>query len=68
MFGTKDSVATTSSVPENEHLIGENIRKAKSWEEMRILHIRSIRGKYKNKLTSSEEFARKKTDEILLEG
>ncbi|GEM_PF-2876616 len=60
----QDGIVGTSSVSKSGHLI----REAGSFEEMRILHIKSIRGKYKNKLPSSEDFARKKDDEILLEG
>ncbi len=35
-----------------------------SWEEMRMLKIRSIRGKYASVPTSSEEFIRRKWEEM----
>lgn len=59
----QDSIVNTS-ISKSSHLTGE----AGLYEEKRILHIKLLRGRYKNKLTPSEDFARKKTDEILLEG
>jgi antitoxin component of MazEF toxin-antitoxin module len=34
----------------------------------RVSHIKALRGKYKDRLSSSTEFAQKKKDEILIEG
>lgn len=59
-----NSINATSSASRSTHLMGE----ITSWEERRVTHIKALRGKYKNILSNSEEFAKKKIDEILLEG
>ena len=44
------------------------IEQSKPVDAKQILNIKLLRGKYKNQLTPSSEFARKKIEEILLEG
>lgn len=51
------------SIPENRYVVKEV-----SSENMRLSHIKSLRGKYKSRLTSSEVFAENKIREIELEG
>jgi hypothetical protein len=38
-----------------------------SWEEARVVKIRALRGKYKNALTPSKEFASEKRLELEME-
>lgn len=53
---------TTSS--QVDRLPGE----VQSWQQVRVLRIKALRGKYKTVLPSSEEYARRKQQEIELEG
>lgn len=59
----KGSMISVNTVSKSKHLIGE----INNYEEMRISHIKALRGKYKDILTPSEEFAKLKTREIELE-
>lgn len=59
-----NNIISSSSASKSEVSIGEKI----ALEETRINHIKSLRGKYKNNLTHSEEFMKNKADEISLEG
>lgn len=52
----------TASRP--ERLLGE----VRSWSETKAAKIRALRGKYRDALTPSEEFAKQKAQEIALEG
>ena len=52
----------TSSKP--NILVGE----LKTWEQMKAHKIRELRGKYRGKLSSSDEFAERKRQEIAIEG
>ena len=58
------SVLGSPTVSRSEHLPGET----HSWEEMRVAQIKSLRGKYRDSLTPSDEFAQQKQDEISREG
>jgi len=40
----------------------------RTWEEMKIARIKALRGKYKTVLTPSEEFAKNRALETILEG
>jgi len=59
----RGSVLTCPTVSRSESLPGE----AHSVEEVRIAQIKSLRGKYRDVLTPSDEFARQKEKEIDLE-
>lgn len=52
----------TSSRP--ERLMGE----VRSWNETRAARVRALRGKYRDSLTPSEDFARQKAEEVRLGG
>ena len=58
-----ESVRTSSALSRRSHLPGER----QSWEETRAARIRALRGKYRNALTPSEEFAREKNLELEME-
>ena len=58
-----ESVRTSSALSRCPHLPGER----QSWEETRIAKIRALRGKYRNALTPSDEFAREKNLELEME-
>jgi len=58
-----ESVRTSSALSRSPHLPGER----QSWEETRAARIRALRGKYRNALTPSEEFAREKNLELEME-
>ncbi len=58
-----ESVRTSSALSRCPYLPGER----QSWEETRAARIRALRGKYRNALTPSEEFAREKNLELEME-
>jgi hypothetical protein len=60
----KGSLIDLLTVSKTQQVPGE----IQSWEEMRLAKIKSIRGKYRNSLTPSSDFARIKLEEISLEG
>jgi hypothetical protein len=57
-------ILRTSTASRPERLLGE----VRSWDETKAARVRALRGKYRNALTPSDEFARQKTQEIFLEG
>ncbi len=58
-----ESVRTSSALSRCSHLPGER----QSWEETRAARIKALRGKYRNALTPSEEFALVKNLELEME-
>ena len=58
-----ESVRSSSALSRCPHLPGER----QGWEEARAAKIRALRGKYKNALTPSEEFASEKRLELEME-
>jgi hypothetical protein len=59
----KESVISNPTASCSQNLLGA----AKTWQEMRAAQISSLRGKYRHILTPSDEFARQKQEEIVLE-
>ena len=57
-------VLQSPTVSRPERLIGE----ARSWTETKAARVRALRGKYRDALTPSDEFAKQKAQEIALEG
>lgn len=59
----KGSIATNYSASRNESIPYE----ITSWEEIHVARIRALRGKYRDKLPSTEDFVLQKQKEIELE-
>jgi hypothetical protein len=57
-------VLRSPTVSRPERLMGE----ARSWNETKAARVRALRGKYRDVLSPSDEFARQKAQEIVLEG
>ncbi len=60
----KYSLLENQFVSRPDYLPGEILR---TWREQQLARIRAIKGKYASVLTSSEEFAQRKREEIKLE-
>ncbi len=60
----QNSIRTIPTTSKSLNLPGE----AKNWQEMRVMKIKALRGKYRNFLTPTEEYAKAKQREIELEG
>ena len=60
----QESVITSPTVSKSGNLPGL----AQSWEEVRIAKIKALRGRYRNALTDSEDFAQQKINELEIEG
>jgi hypothetical protein len=58
---TQNSLLISTTSSKSQHLLGEMT----SWQEVRIKKIRELRGKYRNMLTPSHEFAQQKVEEEL---
>lgn len=57
-------VLRTSTASRPDRLLGE----VRSWDEVKAARVRAVRGKYRNALMSSDEFAKQKAQEVYLEG
>ena len=57
-------VLRTPTASRPERLLGE----VRSWDETKAARVRALRGKYRNALTPSDEFAKQKAQEVSLEG
>ncbi len=57
------NMINSPTISKTQHLPGE----AKTLREMRAMKIKALRGKYKNALTPSNDFARRKQLEIEIE-
>lgn len=56
----KDRVTSNPTASCSQHLLGA----ADMWRALRTAQIKALRGKYRDVLTSSDEFARQKQEEI----
>lgn len=59
----KDRLTSNPTASCSQHLLSV----AETWRALRTAQIKALRGKYRHVLTPSDEFARKKQDEITQE-
>lgn len=59
-----DGILRSPTASRAERLSGE----IRSWDGTKASRVRALRGKYRNALTPSDEFAKQKAQEVSLEG